>query len=388
MRGMRRSGSWVDGSRGSGLRVLAGCAVVATLLTGCGLGSPDGTASSSSGLYDTQAVKDAGFGDPEALRAQDHGITVTAARRLSQRAVDLTVETDAVSPDALGGRKSVVVIAPENYDPSTRYPVVYMLPGSSSPDASALQWYDEGHAEQLTQNLPVITVVMSGGQQGWYTDWATQDTGAQNWETFHLKELVPWVDAHLPTAADRKHRVVLGNSMGGYGAVRYAEERPDLFGEAVSLSGLLDLSSGAAKNNLVEASRQSTGETDAVFGDGTTTTEEQWRAHDPLSQSSRLSDVHVQLVAGTGNGQEGDIEPALRDTTATFARELESQGIAHQYTEYGRAGECDGGHVFGCWRPAAVVALSRWAERTGLRTTAPQPSVAPQFTDVTSGDKP
>ncbi|RLY91749.1 esterase [Kocuria tytonicola] len=383
---MREYAGGSAGPRAATLRGLATGLLVVSLVTGCGMGGgSNGGGSGSGATFDSQAVKNAGFADPEALRQEDHGITVTGAWSLSERAVDLTVETDAVSPDALGGRKSVVVIAPENFDPSKKYPVVYMLPGSSSPDASALQWYETGKAEQVTQGLPVITVIMSGGQQGWYTDWATQDAVTQNWESFHVKEMLPWVDSHLPTAADRDHRVILGNSMGGYGAIRYAEERPDLFGEAISLSGLLDLSSDAAKNNLVEASRQATGEPDAVFGDGRTTTQEQWQAHDPLTQSPRLKDVHVQLFAGRGNGQEGDIEPALRDTTATFARELDSQGIPRQYTEYGRVGDCDGGHIFECWSPAAVVALGRWAQRTGIKPTSARPSVAPEFKDVTSG---
>ena len=335
--------------------------------------------------FDAQAVQQAGFADPQALRQPSDGMTVTAARGLSPRAVELQVTTDAVSSEAPGGRNSLVVVTPENYDPAVAYPVVYLLPGSGATDAPALQWYEAGQAEQITAGLPVITVVVSGGQQGWYTDWADQEEMAQNWETFHLQQVVPWVDSHLSTAADRDHRLVLGNSMGGYGAVRYAEDRPDLFGEAVSLSGLLDLSSPQARQYFTEASEQSTGRTDAIFGDGSTTTDEQWQTHDPLAQSEKLKDVRVQLFAGRGNGQEGDIEPALRDTTAAFARELGSQGVKSQYTEYGAAGTCDGGHSFECWRPAATVALGRWAERLHLERSAPQPSTAPEFRDVSSG---
>ncbi|RKQ33148.1 alpha/beta hydrolase [Kocuria tytonis] len=375
----RRSG------RGA-LRVLVAGALTTALLTACGTGGPEPAATSAPAMgFDAQAVKQTGFADPEALRRQADGITVSGARGLSPRAVELEVQTDAVSPDAPGGRNSVVVITPENYDPAVAYPVVYMLPGSGATDAPALQWYEAGQAEQVTGGLPVITVVLSGGQQGWYTDWADHEKTIQNWETFHLEQVVPWVDSHLSTAADRDHRLVLGNSMGGYGAVRYAEDRPDLFGEAVSLSGLLDLSSSDARQYFTEASQQSTGKTDSVFGDGSTTTDEQWQAHDPLAQSGKLKDVRVQLFAGKGNGQAGDIEPALRDTTAAFARELDSRGVKGEYTEYGAAGSCDGGHTFECWRPAATVALGRWADRLHLERSAPRPSVAPEFRDVTSG---
>ena len=386
MRRMTGQGAPAGARRSRAPRVLAGTVLSAVLLTGCGLGGPEPAPTSMAAVgFDEQAVQQVGFEKPEKLAEESNGIAITSARGLSPRAVELGVKTGAVSPDAPGGRNSLVVITPEGYDPAKKYPVVYMLPGSGATDAPALQWYEAGQAEQVTGGLPVITVIVSGGKQGWYTDWATQDKLTQNWETFHLQQVVPWVDSHLSTAADREHRVVMGNSMGGYGAVRYAEERPDLFGEAVSLSGLLDVSSQDVRQNFSAASNEATGESDAVFGNGSTTTEEQWRAHDPVSQAGQLEDVHVQLFAGRGNGESGDIEPALRDTTATFARTLDSQGLHYQYTEYGAVGDCDGGHVFQCWRPAASLALERWAQRTGIKPTSAQPSVAPEFKDVTSG---
>lgn len=386
---MRRMTAHPDRSTAARVpRLLVAAGLSALLLAGCGSGEPEPTETStytSPVDFNEQAVRQAGFQDPDELTRQSHGITITSARGLSSRAVELGVDTDAVSQQAPGGRNTMVVITPEGYDPAKAYPVVYMLPGSGATDAPARQWYEAGKAEQVTQGLPVITVIVSGGKQGWYTDWATQDTLTQNWRTFHLNQVVPWVDSHLSTAADRDHRLVLGNSMGGYGAVRYAEERPDLFGEAVSLSGLLDVSSDVARQNFAAASTEATGETDAVFGDGSSTTEEQWREHDPVVQSSSLENVRVQLFAGKGNGENGDIEPALRDTTAALAHELESRGFDYQYTEYGTVGECDGGHVFQCWRPAASVALERWAERVGIEPTGPLPSVDPGFRNVTSG---
>ncbi|KHE73855.1 esterase [Kocuria marina] len=368
-------------------RALAGCALTAVLLSGCAAGGSGDHAPSSSGEslgFDDAALSRVGFADPQQLTQPSHGITVTGARGLSDRAAELAVSTDQVSAEAPGGRNSVVVITPPDYDPAKKYPVVYLLPGSGATEAPALQWYEAGQAEQLTQGLPVITVIVSGGKVGWYSDWASQEELTQNWETFHLDQVVPWVDQHLSTRADREHRVVLGNSMGGYGAVRYAEERPDLFGEAVSLSGLLDVSSSDAVDYFQEASKEATGQTDALFGDGSTTTEQQWQAHDPVTQSERLKNVHVQLFAGRGNGQAGDIEPALRDTTVTMARKLDSQSSPYQYTEYGQAGQCNGGHEFPCWTPAATVALGRWAERVGVKRTSPQPSVPSEFEDVTS----
>ena len=78
-----------------------------------------------------------GFADPQQLTQPSHGITVTGARGLSDRAAELAVSTDQVSAEAPGGRNSVVVITPPDYDPAKKYPVVYFLPGSSSTLTSA-----------------------------------------------------------------------------------------------------------------------------------------------------------------------------------------------------------------------------------------------------------
>ena len=148
MRRLKNDAARPGGTRPSVLRVLTGCTLGAVLLTGCGSGEPEATTGTGSSIgFDAQAAKQAGFSDPEKLKQESDGITITGACGLSQRAVDLTVSTDAVSPQAPGGRNSLVVITPEGYDPAKKYPVVYMLPGSSSTDAPAMQWYEAGQAE-------------------------------------------------------------------------------------------------------------------------------------------------------------------------------------------------------------------------------------------------
>jgi hypothetical protein len=50
-------------------------------------------------------------------------------------------------------------------------------------------------------------------------------------------EVVPFVDAHYPTAADREHRGLTGKSSGGYGAMVVPMLRPDVFGAFASHAG-------------------------------------------------------------------------------------------------------------------------------------------------------
>jgi S-formylglutathione hydrolase FrmB len=50
-------------------------------------------------------------------------------------------------------------------------------------------------------------------------------------------EVVPFVDAHYPTVADRDHRGISGKSSGGYGAMVVPMLRPDTFGALASHAG-------------------------------------------------------------------------------------------------------------------------------------------------------
>jgi len=85
-------------------------------------------------------------------------------------------------------------------------------------------------------------VALSDRLKGWYTNWVNgYQYDPQNWEDFHLAQLVPWIDANLRTMADRSGRAIAGLSMGGFGSIHYAEDRPDLFSYAASFSGALDL---------------------------------------------------------------------------------------------------------------------------------------------------
>ncbi len=56
-----------------------------------------------------------------------------------------------------------------------------------------------------------------------------------DWEGFPAEELVAYVDAHFRTLAARDARGLLGDRMGGYGALRMGMRRPDVFGAVYAM---------------------------------------------------------------------------------------------------------------------------------------------------------
>jgi hypothetical protein len=62
-------------------------------------------------------------------------------------------------------------------------------------------------------------------------------TPPPRFESFIVKELLPFVERRLPVGTSRGHRGMVGHSQGGFGAVRIPLAYPDLFSAAGSQSG-------------------------------------------------------------------------------------------------------------------------------------------------------
>lgn len=76
-------------------------------------------------------------------------------------------------------------------------------------------------------------VIMPSGYNAYYTDHVM---GLQYY-TYFTKELVPFIENLFPV---QKEAYILGLSMGGYGAMKFALSNPKKFVKAVSLSGVMN----------------------------------------------------------------------------------------------------------------------------------------------------
>ncbi len=128
------------------------------------------------------------------------------------------------------------VYLPPAFTTATRYPVVYLLhgmPGSPSEYVDGTQLGQFADAAISTGKLRAfIAVIPAAGTDPKYNgEWAGP------WERSLVRDVVPWVDAHLPTVASARGRILAGLSAGGYGAVDIALRNPGVFGAAESWSG-------------------------------------------------------------------------------------------------------------------------------------------------------
>jgi hypothetical protein len=138
--------------------------------------------------------------------------------------------------------RKMVVYLPPGYDESakdnSRYPVIYFLP---TPEASyraefdhqgARSLFDRAIAAGIIDKFIFVSVDMNTPLGcSWYVN--SPVTG--NWEDFMIQELVPYIDANFRTLPTKDARGISGEFMGGYGAIRFGMQHPDVFGSVYAL---------------------------------------------------------------------------------------------------------------------------------------------------------
>jgi S-formylglutathione hydrolase FrmB len=316
------------------------------------------------------------------------GLHVVSMKQPNPRLVTLVATTKALPSPV-----NVYVLLPPGYDskPRKRWPVFYLLHGTSG---TASDWTAKGHAQRVIGDRAVITVMpdiaLDNGGGGWCTDWPN---GQQSWETFHIDQLIPWVDANLRTIRTRQKRAIAGLSQGGFCSMSYAARHPDLFGTALGYSAAPDIYYDAEMKVGAKLIINGTelGLThvppDTFFGswvsDGIN-----WAAHDPTTLAENLRWTRMYMF--WGNGQPGPydqlspgiaagglIEGAVAESNAGFQRRLDALGIPAYFDAYGA-----GTHAWPYWTRDLAQSIDK--VMSDFAHPAPRPS---QFTYRSADDR-
>src|SRR5436190_9489275 len=137
---------------------------------------------------------------------------------------------------AIGWNPGVNVLLPDDYRTSGRtYPVLYLFHGGGTDQD--FRTFDFLGIRNFTAGKPIIVVMPDGGHAGWYSNPVGSFVGPRNWETFHIAQLLPWIEANFRTYAEYDGRAVAGFSMGGFGALKYAAKYYGHFASVSAHSG-------------------------------------------------------------------------------------------------------------------------------------------------------
>lgn len=138
--------------------------------------------------------------------------------------------------------RALATLLPETLEAGRKYPVIWMLDGylgngfsmlsdpgalGSSLCAQLLRYQSDGVLPPCIFVFPDPSTLLGGSQ---YLD----SPACGPFLTHLVEELVPFVDATLPTIAHPGARVLAGHSSGGYGALMIPMLRPGVFGHAIA----------------------------------------------------------------------------------------------------------------------------------------------------------
>jgi len=293
--------------------------------------------------------------------------------QINPRLTELTFETPAID-----GPIGVRVLLPRGYDrPANRdrdYPSLYLLHGAGYDQRG---WTEEGDAQAIIGDAKLIVVMPAGGGNGYYSDWHNAGAGGPPaYETFHIRQVLPYVDRSYRTDARRSRRAIAGFSMAGLGALSYAARNPDLFVAAASFSGAVD-TNYPPFIPIGEGSSVFDGGPYAAIWGPRLSEEVRWRAHNPWDLAESLRGTYLELRTGNGlgGGEFGGppfdaIEYGVHEMNISLDRRLDELGIEHVYEDYG-----PGAHEF----PYYSASLRKTLPGL-LSTLADSPPRLPRFT--------
>lgn len=145
------------------------------------------------------------------------------------------IELDTIFLENLNKDIPYQVYLPETYNDKDKLPILYLLHGHGADDKS---WFhpEMGNAATILDSLtnagaipPIVAVTMHAGNS-WYVD------RNEFMEAAYIKEFIPHIESKYRVTNENSSRLIAGNSMGGFGALRFSLKYPELFKASILLS--------------------------------------------------------------------------------------------------------------------------------------------------------
>ena len=216
--------------------------------------------------------------------------------------------------------REALVYLPPGYDSGTdRYPVLYLLHGAGGDENV---WPDRMQANVILDNLiadgdldPLVVVMPHGFTNRMPTDERPRVARAyknemEEFAVDFVSDLVPLIESHYRVVADRSHRAIAGNSMGGGQALAIGLTHPEMFSSVASFSAAMQIANDTAWGGI---------DMDATLANA-----------DPINELD-------MLWVGCGT------DDSLFNVNKLFSDQLTEAGVEHTFRE------TPGAHVPAVW---------------------------------------
>jgi len=253
-------------------------------------------------------------------------ILAVAAEGRSATLQRLTFHSPSMDADV-----PVNVLLPDGYKTGVaRYNTVYLLHGAHGDEQECCERpYSRAAAHRLADSAKAIVVCPKGGGEDWWMDSPVIPT--KRYETLVVRELVPWIDARYRTVADRRHRVIGGSSMGGFGAGYIGLRNRKLFGAVGMIYPCVD------PRMLPETPWKYLG-IDRVLGGTPETAPENWKGRSVLELSETLKNGEQELAVVVGTS-----DPFCKSCRTLHMRLIDRK-VAHRHLEIRAEDDVSSGH--------------------------------------------
>ncbi len=170
----------------------------------------------------------------------EHRAPLPLRSKLRGRIEIAALESAALRGNPLGdpSAREVLVYLPPSYDerPARRYPLVMILAPYAATNHSMAQWrlwepstFELYESLLATGQAREAILVSPDACNRWGGSQFLDSTATGRYQTHVADEVVAFVDAHWRTIPRRDARAVVGRSSGGFGALRLALDRPEVF---------------------------------------------------------------------------------------------------------------------------------------------------------------
>lgn len=116
---------------------------------------------------------------------------------------------------------------------SAPLPIIFFLHGAGGHSGALKVFRPTIEKAWRTGALPPCVVVMLRAEKSYYMDYRD---GTQLWETFYVQEFMPAMRQMLNGSTRREQTAMIGNSMGGFGALKIAFKYPHLLGAVAAIA--------------------------------------------------------------------------------------------------------------------------------------------------------
>jgi S-formylglutathione hydrolase FrmB len=216
------------------------------------------------------------------------------------------------------------VFLPADLAGNVKLQVVYLLHGSGDDFRS---WSNNSSVAQFAAK-GLILVMPEGGDSYYMNE---VEAPRERYEDYITKDLIADVEQRFPARSDRNGRAVIGISMGGFAAVKYALSRPELFGFVGALSPPIDVPFRRFSINRIDQWWKFR----MIFGPAGG---DERAKRDPSKLALTANPQGTPYIYLTAGEQEPLLGPIRK-----FAQVLKQRGIAYEFHTQ------PGGHDWGEW---------------------------------------